>query len=326
MSKKPEIKNSLQNFSPEDFESLVATLWSKMGWSTTVTQSSRDQGIDIVATKSEVYTLKAVIQAKCYSDENRVGRPDIQQYSTLKEQVPDADTVIVVTSGFFTSDAKDLAEQLNVKTVNGTELAQSALNHLSEEQLGQIRDGEAEENQRESVHNSQNSTDSIPTDDLNQSEQDLADIYRGYYSRYIDDVREQTEKDRRLIFQLRKNKKFDDSYYSVRDRTHYLKLSPEPTKLLKKLAVTAGKYGWEVRNLEAEQVEAAGFNFNRIKNDSAFSIVIDTGTNADIADPERQAKITSLLFSSVLDQRLSGVVVKEATGIYVRSSPTTEIK
>jgi len=319
-------KSSLQNLQPDEFEAFVASVWSSMGWSTEVTRSSRDEGIDIVATKSEVYTQKAVIQAKCYSDENKVGRPDIQQYSTLKEQVPDADTVIVVTSGSFTSDAKDLAEQLNVKIVNGVELSQSALNYLPEEQLDPIRDRELKDDQREPVQSSQHSADSIPTDDLSQSEQDLADIYRGYYKRYIDDAKNQADKDRRLIFQLDGGERFNQCNYLLRDRTHYLRLSPEPIELLKKLALTVKKYGWEVLNIEVEPVERAGFNINRIKNDSAFSMVIDTGTTADVADPERQAKITSLLFSSVFGQDLSGVGIKEATGIYTRSSLTAEIK
>jgi len=322
MGNTSSLKKSLQNLQADSFETVVASIWSSMGWSTEVTASSRDKGIDIIATKSDIYNQKAVIQAKCYSENKKVGRPDIQQYSTLKKQIPDADTVIVVTSSSFTSDAQKLAEELNVKIINGSELAEAASANLPEKELDTIQHQEiAEDNVRP-----QPPKDTISTDNLNQSEEDLTSIYQGYYKRHIKDAKDPIEKDRRLIFQLDGGEQFDKRDYILRDRTHYLRLYPEPTELLERLAMTADKYGWKVLNLEVEQVNRAGHTINRVKNNSAFSIVLDTGKAGESADPKRQAKISSLLFSTVFDQRLSGVVVKEATGIYTRTSPTAEIK
>jgi hypothetical protein len=321
-----ELKSSIQNMRADEFEAFVASVWSSRGWTTEITQSGRDEGIDIIATKSGIYDQKGVIQAKCYSDDNKVGRPDIQQYSTLEEQVPDADTVIVVTSSSFTSDATALAEQLNVKTVDGGELTQAALTNLPEQQLELLLNQRDSYNSVEQDSNRQLSKPFIPTDDLTQSEQDLEEIYRGYYKRYTEDAKGQSEKDRRLIFQLESDGKFEMIDYIVRGRTHYIRISPEPTELLKKVAVTAEKYGWEILNIEVEQVNRAGFTIHRVQNNSAFSIVLNTGTVTDVADPGRQAKITSLFFSSLFNQGLSDTEVKEATGVYTRSSPITEIE
>jgi HJR/Mrr/RecB family endonuclease len=63
-------KCQLQQLNSDEFESLVASLWSEMGWSTKVTSGSRDQGIDVIANKSGVVVEKVVIQAKCYSEGN----------------------------------------------------------------------------------------------------------------------------------------------------------------------------------------------------------------------------------------------------------------
>ena len=131
----PRIRSALQQIDSAKFEELVAAVWSQMGWSTRVSQQGRDQGIDIVATKSDLIEQKAIIQAKRYSDSNKVGRPDIQQYSSLKTEYPDVNSIIVVTSSTFTSEAKQLAEQLGVKIVNGSELAEACVQNISEENI-----------------------------------------------------------------------------------------------------------------------------------------------------------------------------------------------
>src|SRR5699024_10330259 len=77
---------------------------------------------DVRATKTQPYPRKALIQAKRYGDKNPVGGPDIQQYSALKQQEPDVDEAIIVTTGRFTGSAEDRARDLNVKTIDGGEL------------------------------------------------------------------------------------------------------------------------------------------------------------------------------------------------------------
>jgi len=117
-----ELKSVIQDMDNYDFEYFVADLWEEMGWSTEVSQASVDAGIDIIATKESPYTQKKVIQAKRYSDATTVGGPDIQQYASLKQQVPNTDSVIVVTSSSFTSGAESRAEELNVKLIDGDDI------------------------------------------------------------------------------------------------------------------------------------------------------------------------------------------------------------
>ncbi|WP_177167497.1 restriction endonuclease [Halopenitus malekzadehii] len=105
-----------------EFEELVADLWAKHGWSTTVTSGSNDGGVDVIAEKDTPFYQKQLIQAKRYSSRTKVGRPDIQQYSSLRHRTDNVDAVVVVTTSDFTPQAEAAAADLNVKTVNSERL------------------------------------------------------------------------------------------------------------------------------------------------------------------------------------------------------------
>lgn len=117
-----ELKSQLQSMDEYKFEHFLAGLWNKMDWETRVLQASGDAGIDVIATKTEPYPQKAVIQAKRYRDDTTVGGPAIQQYASLKHQIPAVDSVIVVTTSSFTEAAKERANELNVKIIDGDTL------------------------------------------------------------------------------------------------------------------------------------------------------------------------------------------------------------
>ena len=117
-----DVKSSLQSMDDYGFEHFVADLWERQGWDCVVSQASMDAGIDVIATKSEPYEQKKLIQAKRYGPNTSVGGPDIQQYASLKHQQPDADSVIVVTTSRFTRSAEERADELNVKLVDGDRL------------------------------------------------------------------------------------------------------------------------------------------------------------------------------------------------------------
>ena len=108
---------------PEEFEYYVADIWEKKGWNVEVTQASNDKGIDIIATKSDPFQQKQLIQAKQYSADNPVSSTDIQQYASLYQQEKNVDSVIIVTTSYFTSAAEERAEDLNVKLIDGEALA-----------------------------------------------------------------------------------------------------------------------------------------------------------------------------------------------------------
>ncbi|ELZ26160.1 restriction endonuclease [Halogeometricum pallidum JCM 14848] len=102
-----------------EFEHLVADLWELQGWDADVEQQSADAGVDVRATQSSPYRRKVLIQAKRYSDDNPVTGPNVQQYAALKQQEPDTDESIIVTTGRFTGSAEDRAKDLNVKLIDG---------------------------------------------------------------------------------------------------------------------------------------------------------------------------------------------------------------
>lgn len=109
------------------FESFVSDLWRTRGWKTTVTKQSNDNGIDIIALKSDPFSQKHLIQAKCYSSGNKVSSKEVQQYSSLKQQVEGVDAVVIVTTTGFTSQAEKLSSKLNVKLIDGDSLAELIL-------------------------------------------------------------------------------------------------------------------------------------------------------------------------------------------------------
>lgn len=112
------IKQKLRNMDSYDFEYFIADLWERRGWSTEVEQQSGDAGVDVRATKTSPYKQKVLIQAKRYGENTNVGGPEVQQYASLKQQESNVDTVIIVTSNYFTDSAQTRAEELNVKLIN----------------------------------------------------------------------------------------------------------------------------------------------------------------------------------------------------------------
>jgi restriction endonuclease Mrr len=120
--KETELLGKLRTIDAYAFERLVADLWEERGWETTVTSGSNDGGIDVIAEQHVPFQQKQLIQAKRYSRENLVGSPEIQQYSSLRRQVPGVDSVIIVTTSGFTAQAKETAHDLNVKLVDASAL------------------------------------------------------------------------------------------------------------------------------------------------------------------------------------------------------------
>lgn len=87
----------------QEFEQLIAIIFTKMGYETIITKASGDQGIDIIAIKNG---YRIGIQAKCYS--GSVGNKAVQE-SVAGRNYYRLDKVIVVTNNFFTESAKKLA-------------------------------------------------------------------------------------------------------------------------------------------------------------------------------------------------------------------------
>ncbi|UHQ98251.1 restriction endonuclease (plasmid) [Natrinema zhouii] len=132
-----DLKTELQSMDDYEFEHFVGDLWEEMGWDCEVSTASNDKGIDVRARKTAPYEQKALIQAKRYTKGNKVGSPDIQQYSSLKHQEANVDKVIMVTSSSYSRNAEELAGDLNVKLIDGDDLVnlidQAEADHLIED-------------------------------------------------------------------------------------------------------------------------------------------------------------------------------------------------
>ncbi|SDX91066.1 restriction endonuclease [Halopenitus persicus] len=161
-----ELLKKLQDMDEYEFEEFVADLWEKQGWSTTVTSGSNDGGVDVIAEKDTPFHQKQLIQAKRYSSRTKVGRPDIQQYSSLRHQTDNVDAVVVVTTGDFTPQAEEAAGDLNVKTVNRERLISMIKELKTDEMLRKYIPSETENNSKVTLSDSR---DRSKEDILNQA-------------------------------------------------------------------------------------------------------------------------------------------------------------
>lgn len=116
--------NYLRKMDPYAFEALIARLWKAMGWHrVTVTQNSRDNGIDIEAERGWLRRRRALIQAKLYSEENLVGVNVVRELASLRLRRPDARELALVTTADFTRGAVEENERYYKMTlINGEEL------------------------------------------------------------------------------------------------------------------------------------------------------------------------------------------------------------
>lgn len=121
---KSHVLAQLREMDPYEFERLVAKIWEKQGWDAQVTSGSADRGVDVIATKEDVFEERRhLIQVKRHGTNTRVGSEDIQRYAGLyarRDEKPDA--VFVVTSNRFTTEAKEVAKNRDVRLVDCDEL------------------------------------------------------------------------------------------------------------------------------------------------------------------------------------------------------------
>jgi predicted RecB family endonuclease len=109
----PVIENNtpvnFDNLSGAEFEEWCANLLRNNGFTNVqVTKTSGDQGVDILAQKSDI---KYAIQCKCYS--SNLGNSPVQEVHAGKSMY-DCHVGVVMTNRHFTSGAKELAKATGV--------------------------------------------------------------------------------------------------------------------------------------------------------------------------------------------------------------------
>ena len=60
-----------------------------------------------------------------------VGSPDVQQYASLRQQFENVDKVLIVTTNGYSRQAREIAEDLNVKLIDGNGLVELIDEHDS---------------------------------------------------------------------------------------------------------------------------------------------------------------------------------------------------
>jgi restriction system protein len=104
--------------SPSEFEHYCAEVLSRQNWTTRLTKSTGDQGVDIIAERGG---LTMVVQCKLYG--TAVGNSAVQEIHAGKGFM-NADLGVVVSNADFTRSAKELAASLGVILASVSELAE----------------------------------------------------------------------------------------------------------------------------------------------------------------------------------------------------------
>jgi len=106
-----------------EFEKLICSLLSKMGFFVEQTALSGDGGVDIIADYNQpILKGRYLIQCKRWS--NTIGEPIVRDlFGTVLAQK--ANKGIIITNSFFSEKAREFAEGKNIELIDGNEL-----NHL----------------------------------------------------------------------------------------------------------------------------------------------------------------------------------------------------
>ncbi len=108
-----------ENFSGTEFEAFCAAELNRAGWDARATQKSRDQGVDVVATKGGI---RLVLQCKMHS--RPIGNKAIQEIAAGRANEM-ADIAAVVSNQSYTIAARRLAATNNVYLLHFADLAKA---------------------------------------------------------------------------------------------------------------------------------------------------------------------------------------------------------
>jgi restriction system protein len=109
IAKKPSL---IYELSPRQFEEIVAELLNRKGYEIKISPATRDGGVDIYAAhKTDLGSFLYVVQCKKYNVEHRVGVGLIRDLLGTVE-LERATAGIMVTSSFFTKDARELQQKM----------------------------------------------------------------------------------------------------------------------------------------------------------------------------------------------------------------------
>ena len=113
------IENIIRRFkeNPIGFEEFVAEFYEEMGYKAFVTSKTNDGGYDIKLYKNG---LNCIVECKCFALGNNVGRPMIQKLVGANQKEK-AEVMIFITTSDFSKGAREYAEEIGVKLINGND-------------------------------------------------------------------------------------------------------------------------------------------------------------------------------------------------------------
>lgn len=125
-----EILQKTLGMSSDFFERLVVDLLLRMGYgdptgnSGLVTPKTHDDGIDGIISQDKLGLDKIYIQAKRYSPENAVPKPDLQAFSGALDE-KNANKGVFITTSSFTKGAREYVEKTSkqIVLIDGRQLA-----------------------------------------------------------------------------------------------------------------------------------------------------------------------------------------------------------
>lgn len=104
--------SQIDSLSGVEFENLLKSIFTGLGYEVTLTKKSHDYGADLVLKKNGVCSI---VQAKCY--EKNIGIKAIQEIISAKKHYG-AEEMFVATNRYFSRDAEILAAEHDVRLID----------------------------------------------------------------------------------------------------------------------------------------------------------------------------------------------------------------
>lgn len=137
-----QLLTKLRSTDPYQFEHMMVTLLSNMGYKGTdgqslITQKSNDGGIDGIINQDPLGLQTIYVQVKRYAENNIIGSPEIDSFSGALRRKR-ADRGVFITTSSFTSGARQAAKQLNIALVDGEMLTNLMIQYKVGVQIRQV--------------------------------------------------------------------------------------------------------------------------------------------------------------------------------------------
>jgi Holliday junction resolvasome RuvABC ATP-dependent DNA helicase subunit len=125
----PNAVDNLQDLSGVDFERLISTLLTRMGFQTEMTKTSGDGGIDIVAMLDKpVLGGRYLFQCKRFAADNLVGAPTVRDFYGAVTADRAVKGIFITTSD-FTVQAREFGQRVGVELIDMAQLEKLLLEY-----------------------------------------------------------------------------------------------------------------------------------------------------------------------------------------------------